>query len=605
MKRLLIALFTTFSLTITNAQTIQNLKCENEEKPLGLEIKKPHFSWEINSITRGSKQTAYQILVTDNEADLKKDNGNVWNSGIVKTNQNIGIEYGGKALESRKRYYWKVKIWNEKNKATAYSETTYWEMAIIDKNDWSAHWIGKNGTEGKPQSSSFFGSLTNASNTGNLSKSIELQKEFNLLKRATRARIYVTGLGAYSLIFNGKKVGQSVLTPGWTNYLSTIPYQIYEISNDDLSIGINFITATLGNAWWGSIVDYGSGENNYGYGANRLLFQMEMEFYDGSRQTVISDGSWKTRLSPVVTNSIYSGEVYDSQLEYGKDWENAAIMDDIENKTSKDEIFSTKNVKLVFQNTPQLETFKEIKPVKITEPRRGKYVFDFGENIIGFTKIQVEGKAGKEIEMKYAEKVTDKGLAEQSGNVRPNNKFILKGFKLEKWEPKFSFYGFRYVEVEGLTQKPDENTLVAKAIYINKPFIENLASSKDFIEKVYSKKIKERLVFETQQLIIEPKPNENIKSEEKNYAYNGNEIKTNWELKGTKFTFKINIPANNLVQIQLPLIPGKTINNIKESGKPLVYKKKPAKIDGVTYVKSEKDKVIFEVGSGKYDFVIE
>jgi alpha-L-rhamnosidase len=556
MKTVLFLVFTTFIIINSEAQTLEKLRCEYQETPMGLEIVNPRLSWQMKAINRGAKQTAYQILVADNEADLKKDNGNVWNSGMVKSEQSIKIDYAGKPLESRKRYFWKVKVWNEKNKPTLYSELSFWEMALLKKEDWSAHWIGKNGSEGK---------------------SVELQKEFNLAKRATRARIYVTGVGAYHLIFNGKKVGQDILTPGFISSMKTIPYQIYEISNDDLTIGINFITATLGNAW----------QNNKNL--CKLLFQMELEFYDGSRQTVISDGSWKTRLSPIVSNSIHTGEVYNAQLEYGKDWENAAIMDDVENKMELKPLI-----------TPQARIIKEIKAVKITEPRKGRYVFDFGQNIVGFTYLQTEGKATKEVELKYAETLTDKGLADQKG-LKPTDKYILKGYGVEKWEPKFTYHGFRYVEVEGLPKKPDENTLVAKVIYENTPFVENLAYSEEILSKIYAKKA-----------IIEPNINESkiviappLAVESKTFDTNYGQITSQSNLQGNKFSLKLSIPANSSVQIKLPLQAGKTINNIKEGGKPFIVKKKPVKIEGVTFVKTEKDKAIFEVSSGNYEFVIE
>jgi alpha-L-rhamnosidase len=556
MKKILILIFISLIIFQTNAQTLEKLKCEYQETPMGLEVISPRLSWQMKSTTRGAKQTAYQILVADNEADLKKDNGNVWNSGIVKSEQSLKIDYAGKNLESRKRYFWKVKVWNEKNKPTLYSEPTWWEMALLKKEDWSAHWIGKNGTEGK---------------------SVELQKEFNLGKRATRARIYVTGLGAYHLIFNGKKVGQDILTPGFTNTTKTIPYQIYEISNEDLSIGVNFITATLGNAW------------QKGNAPCRLLFQMEMEFYDGSRQTVISDGSWKTRLSAIVSNSIYGGEVYNAQLEYGKDWENAAIMDDAQVLAELKPLIN-----------PQARVIKEIKAVKISEPRKGRYVFDFGQNIIGFTYLQIEGKATKEVELKYAETLTDKGLAEQKG-IKPTDKYILKGYGVEKWEPKFTYHGFRYVEVEGLPKKPDENTVVAKVIYENMPFIENLAYSEEFLSKIYTKKTIVEPNMNEAKLILEP----TLTAESKTFDTNYGQITSQSALQGNKYSLKLSIPANSSVQVQLPLQAGKTINNIKEGGKLFIVKKKPVKIEGITYVKTEKDKAIFEVSSGNYEFMIE
>jgi len=556
MKKTLILLFISLIIFQTNAQTLEKLKCEYQETPMGLEVMNPRLSWQMKAINRGVKQTAYQILVADNEADLKKDNGNVWNSGMVKSEQSIKIDYAGKPLESRKRYFWKVKIWNEKNKPTIYSESTWWEMALLKKEDWSAHWIGKNGTDGK---------------------SIELQKEFNLGKRATRARIYVTGVGAYHLIFNGKKVGQDILTPGLINDSKIIPYQIYEISNEDLSIGINFITATLGNAW------------QKGNLPCKLLFQMEMEFYDGSRQTVISDGSWKTRLSPIVSNSIHGGEVYNAQLEYGKDWENAAIMDDAQS-----------GIELKPQISPQARVIKEIKAVKIIEPRKGRYVFDFGQNIVGYTYLQTEGKATKEVELKFSETLTDKGLAEQKG-IKPTDRYILKGYGVEKYEPKFSYHGFRYVEVEGLPKKPDENTLVAKVIYENTPFVENFAYSEELLSKIYAKKAIVEPNFSEAKTVIAP----TLTAETKTFDTNYGQISSQSNLQGNKFSLKLTIPANSSAQVQIPLQAGKTINNIKESGKLFIVKKKPVKIEGVTLVKTEKDKVIFEVASGNYEFTVE
>lgn len=556
MKKTLILLFISLINFQANAQTLEKLRCEYQETPMGLEVLNPRLSWQMKATNRGAKQTAYQILVADNEADLKKDNGNVWNSGMVKSEQSIKIDYAGKPLESRKRYFWKVKIWNEKNKPTLYSEPTWWEMALLKKEDWSAHWIGKNGTDGK---------------------SIELQKEFNLGKRATRARIYVTGVGAYHLIFNGKKVGQDILTPGLINDSKTIPYQIYEISNEDLSIGINFITATLGNAW------------QKGNLPNKLLFQMEMEFYDGSRQTVISDGSWKTRLSPIVSNSIYAGEVYNAQLEYGKDWENAAIMDEAQS-----------GIELKPQISPQARVIKEIKAVKITEPRKGRYIFDFGQNIVGFAYLQTEGKATKEVELKYAETLTDKGLAEQKG-IKPTDKYLLKGYGVEKWEPKFSYHGFRYVEVEGLPKKADENTLVAKVIYENTPFAENYAYSEEFLSKLYAKKVIVEPNFNEAKVVIAPSLAQELKTFDTNYG----QVTSQSNVQGNKFSLKLTIPANSSARILLPLQSGKTINNVKEGGKFFIVKKKPVKIEGITLVKSEKDKAIFEVSSGTYEFVVE
>ena len=165
MKQILFLLLLCFSVS---AQTVENLRTEYLENPLGMDVARPRFSWEMNSPARGSRQTAYQVLVTDKEENLARNTGDVWNSGVVKSDQSTWIEYKGKTLESRKRYYWKVRVWNEKNKVI--SQQAWFETGLLKKEDWQAHWIGMKGTEGKPP------------------KSVELQKEFTLRKRVVRAR---------------------------------------------------------------------------------------------------------------------------------------------------------------------------------------------------------------------------------------------------------------------------------------------------------------------------------------------------------------------------------------------------------------------------------
>lgn len=270
MKNVCITVIIVLITFLEKAQTIENLKCDNQTNPFGLENLKPNFSWQLKSSTRATKQSAYQILVSDSEANLKKDLGNIWNSGMIKSDQSSGIAYLGSNLESKKFYFWKVKIWNEKNKPTTYSEVAKFEMAILKSTDWTASWIGQKGTEGK---------FSNAT----APRSIELQKEFDLKKRATKARIYVTGLGAYHLIFNGKKISKELFSPSYSDFSKLVYYQIYDIPNDDLTVGTNFITVTLGNGWWSSGQDFGKGKYAFSDQPNKLLFQMELEFYDGTK----------------------------------------------------------------------------------------------------------------------------------------------------------------------------------------------------------------------------------------------------------------------------------------------------------------------------------
>jgi alpha-L-rhamnosidase len=463
------------------SQSIYNLKTEYSQNPIGIDDTSPRFSWKIKSDIRGYKQSFYQIIVSDNLQNLTKDIGNVWDSKKIKSEQSLWIDYKGKALESRKKYFWKVKIWDLKGKASTWSEIGTWEMGLLNKSDWTAHWIGINGTEGKPP------------------KPVELEKTFNLQKRAVRTRVYVTGLGAYHLIINGKKIGNDYLNPGWTNYVKTVHYQTFEIDPELLSIGSNFITATVGPGWWASGLGWNGGQARYSEGPNRLLFQLEMEYYDGSRKTIVSDETWDARLSPITISTIYHGEKYDARLEYNKERVKADILDDFENKTQlfgspeknqSEEIgvFSTKNIVLKSSPAPKIQVAQEIKPLSIKEFKKGKYVIDFGQNLVGFVKIRVQGKAGKEISLKFGELLNEKGLVDQANlrSIKPEDTYILKGYGVEEWEPKFTYHGFRYVEVEGFNEKPSENSIVAKTIFSKIENAGSFTTSNELINKIQS-----------------------------------------------------------------------------------------------------------------------
>ncbi len=570
MKKYFLVLFLLI-IAKSNAQTIDNLTCEQMVNPMGITNKIPSLSWKIKSLVRGTKQTAYQILVADSENNLKKDIGNLWNSGIIKSNQSYMIKYSGKSIEPNKRYFWKVKIWNEKNKPSPFSESAWFETAMFEKSDWIAHWIG---LENKPE---------------NYNKSIEIQKEFNLNKRAVRARVYVTALGAYHLIINGKKIGNRYLTPDFTDFSKQLNYQIYELSNEDLSIGINFITTTLGNSWWSPEMPWSRGKDFKE--PCRLLFQMELDFYDGSKQIISSDNSWKVRNSPILSNSLMNGESYDARLEYGKDWINASILDEI-----------SSNIGLFPKIDAGLEIGNEIKAISINESKKGKYIYDFGEILNGFVHLQVEGKVGKEIEIRYAETLNEKGLIDSPKNKNDivRDSYILKGYGIEQWEPKFSFKKFRYIELEGFPKKPDENTLKVKVIAGLKDIsIGKLTENQ--LTDLFASHSKENSPYKNDKIsITELKPMEQGNN---SYVHNGELIESEWQKINNKRHYYINIPANEEVILTLPLEDGtKVFRNILESGKPLVQKNKPMKIDGIKSIKMDKKTLQVELGSGKYDF---
>ncbi|MGL4632697.1 MAG: family 78 glycoside hydrolase catalytic domain, partial [Leadbetterella sp.] len=463
------------------AQVPVNLKFEYQRNPIGVDKQNPRLSWQIKSDARGTKQTAYQILVASSEANLKKDIGDVWSSGKVMSDKNIFIAYKGKPFVSRQKCFWKVKVWNQKAKPSIWSEIATWEMGLLQKSDWSAHWIGKKGTEGRPP------------------KAIDFQKEFKLNKRPVRAVVYVCGLGAYTVSFNGKKIGNDILAPGWTHYPKTIHYQTYEIDSESLMSGVSFISGSVGSGWWSSGLGWEKADAHYSQGPNRLLFQMEFTYYDGTIDRVVSDQSWEVRNSAIVENSIYGGEVYDGRLEYSKEWVKADLLDDATNKTSlfpnammgggeKEVVFSTENAILKANPTGGIKVQQELKAIAMTEPKKGHYVYDFGQNMVGYVQVTAEGNAGKKIELKFSELIDSKGMVDQANlrAIRPKDTYILKGYGKEVWEPKFTFHGYRYVELTGYPGKPNINTLVAKVIHSPIDKKGTFTCSNPLLNKIYS-----------------------------------------------------------------------------------------------------------------------
>ncbi|MES2795791.1 MAG: family 78 glycoside hydrolase catalytic domain [Bacteroidota bacterium] len=440
-----------------SAQSVINLMTENQPNPIGLTVKQPKFSWQVKPVTKNTKQTAYQLIIASSEANLKKNIGDVWDSKKVNSTQSVSNNFSGKELGAGKKYFWKVKIWNEKAKPSAWSMPSFFEMGNFEKLIWIANWIGKIDPEKKGI------------------KALDFQKEFKLNKRATKIKVYASGLGAYYLIINGKKVGNNVLATAMSKYSDTLFYQTYELDPELISPGTNFISASVGNGFWGS-GHLGLPSSIMSDGPNRLLFQMELSFYDGSVQTVASDASWQVKNSATVASSIYAGETYDGQLEYSKDWKNADILDEANSTITfyetgsvkgkeKSLNFSTKNKILVASSKNATQIAEEIKAVKVNSPKKNQHVFDFGKTITGFVQLSVEGKADKEVEITFSETLDKKGFVDQSAmKIKPKDVYILKGYSTEIWEPKFTYHKFRYAQISGYSGKVDINSLIAKVI---------------------------------------------------------------------------------------------------------------------------------------------
>lgn len=259
-----------------------NLRCEHKPNPTGIFQSSPRLSWALADTSYGTCQSAYQIVVADKPGLCTEKLANCWNSGRVQSSQSQLVPYKGKPLESGKKYYWKIRYWNQQKKASPFSELATWDMALLSPLDWKADWIGLD-QEGYPQ------------------RSITLRKEFLVKKELTSAKTYVTGLGGYVLFINGEKVSDDLLTPGWTVFRKRIPYQTYDVTKY-MKKGANAFGAVLGNNWWAGILHGQSSFVHYSGEPLRFMMQTIMSYADGTSDTLITGNGWKAKIAPLVMN---------------------------------------------------------------------------------------------------------------------------------------------------------------------------------------------------------------------------------------------------------------------------------------------------------------
>jgi hypothetical protein len=450
LRHVLLFLAVTGNSIIATAQDqtkVNNLKCENLINPIGIDILRPNLSWQIHSEARNLTQSAYRILVSDDINALSRNEGNVWDSKKIKSGNSIMVPYGGKFLQSTKKYFWKVMVWDGSGKSSAWSEISSWQMGLLNPEDWgNAKWIGM---EDFPESMAvvpgIHGNGDNLNHKGIQRPTIPLlRKEFEAIWEIASATLYISGLGQYECYINGKKIGNSFLSPGWTNYDKTVLYNSYNVTGN-IKPGLNVIGAILGNGF------YNINRERYrklviSYGMPKLLCRLKIEYTNGEIEFIESGNIWKAAPSPINYTSIYGGEEYDARLEQlnwdtpGFDescWKNAILV-------------SAPNGKLTSEMTHPVTIKESLEVQNVQQLSQGKYLYDFGQNASGIVELKVKGKKGQVVRLVPGELITENGEANQRATGRwYYYTYILKGDGVETWRPRFTYYGFRYVQVEG------------------------------------------------------------------------------------------------------------------------------------------------------------
>lgn len=416
--------------------TLTHLRCEYQSNPLGLEDASPRLSWRLEASDRGVSQSAYQVMVASTEALLAADQADVWDSGRVKSSQNVHVDYAGRKLASRRRYYWKVRIWDQAGQGSPWSEMAFWEMGLTGRGDWKAQWIGGNFP----------------SDPANSIRCPYLRKGFALGGQVANARVYVSAMGLYELWINGRRVGDDYFTPGWTDYTLRVQYQTYDVTGL-LQSGANAVGAILGEGWYCGALTWNKKRAVYGP-APRLLAQLEIEYTDGRKETMVTDDSWKTAEGPILASDIYDGEIYDQRLELSG-WSRADF-DDRDWASVK--LGEPVKAKRVSSASPRVRKIQEIQPVSLAQPAPGTYVFDLGQNMIGWVRLAlpVGLPAGTTVTVRHAEALNPDGTLYTTNlrKARCTEVYTLAGGGATTLEPHFTFHGFRYVELTGLPCEP-------------------------------------------------------------------------------------------------------------------------------------------------------
>lgn len=448
-------------LSVSAQVKVGHLRTENLTNPIGLDVLQPYFSWQLISDQRNTMQSAYEIRVGTVPAALVKGEG-IWKSGKITSDQSIHVPYKGAALVSGKKYYWQVRVWDNNGKASAWSTVAFWQMGLLQAADWKAQWI----EPGYKEDSVFAAPL--------------MRKEFNSGKKIKSATAYITAHGLYEAQINGRRVGDAYLTPGWTSYNKRLQYQAYDVTNL-LKDGANAIAVTLGDGWYRGNFSFDHRRNVYGKDI-ALLFQLEIIYTDGTTATIVSDASWKSSTGAIRSNGIYQGEIVDARLRK-TGWQFEGY-DDQSWTAVKTANFS-KEILIATYNEPikEHETFV---PGKVITTPKGEKVIDFGQNLVGWVQVNLKGKSGDTIKVSHAE-VLDKNGNFYTDNLRGAKAqavYVLKGNAEEFFEPQFTFFGFRYIKVEGIAGDLQPENFIAVALYSDMEQTGSFTSSDTLINQL-------------------------------------------------------------------------------------------------------------------------
>lgn len=452
--------------------TIADLRVEYLENPVGIDVRIPRFSWIIIGKGRNRYQTAYRIEVFD---EGRESGNKIWDSGQVCSNQTTHIEYNGDPLRSRCRYYWRIQIWDEDGEVSSWTPWAFWEMGLLNMEDWNGTWIG-----GLSDNAADFSRKTDSKEDfDSLTPSDYFRRSFFVKKAWRRARLYMTSRGVYIARLNGERVGNSWFSPGWTDYHQRIQYQTYNVTTL-LNQGENVLGVILGTGWYSGYIGW-EGQNHI-YGSRPLVLgQLEIEYWDGEIDRIVTDSHWKYHEGPIRYSDLLMGEFYDARREL-QGWDEPGFLLTGWASVHEKDISDSR---LVADCTYSVLVTEMLLPDVVSVVDEKKWMVDMGQNMVGWVKIKAIGPSGSQITLRFGEMLTEDGklYTENLRSAKATDTYILKGDGVETFEPHFTYHGFRYVEV--LLSGAQISDLVGCVVHNALPWTGEFACSHELVNRLH------------------------------------------------------------------------------------------------------------------------
>jgi len=456
--------------TKTSDVNVQNLKCEYLSDPIAIKEQHPALSWQLASSQKANSQKAYSIIVAGSPALLAQNKGDYWSTGKINSSNSTQVIYRGKALIPRQKVYWKVMIWDEKGRPSAWSAGASWSKGLSDA-DWTAKWIGQTIDENPNEPVTY--------------PAPYFRKDFSISKKIKKATVYLCGLGFYELYINGRKVGDQVLAPAVTNYdvrpLKKLLYPYDDQSTQrvlyntfDVTANIaqnkNAIGMVLGNGWYNQRDR--TVEGTMWYDVPKLIFQLEITYADGTQQTIRSDNTWKATTGPLQHDGIFTGETYDARLDLGS-W-NKPGYDDSNWQAAI--LVRAPTGGLHSQTAPFDKVVRSLKPAFDGKVNDSIYQYHLNETVAGWAALNVKGTAGSHVKIRY--------ISEEGNDYGQIDTYILKGGTHEAWEPRFTWHAFRRIEVVSKDATLDASSITIKDVHTDVDHNGSFECSNELFNKI-------------------------------------------------------------------------------------------------------------------------